>query len=194
MTDHFIETKNLTLDFVDKETGRHLKVSFIEGSDKSGYLTINSSNAANPDYMKVSYHPACNELRYAFTNEYWRNQGRPNQERKKFVQKPISPNQTLVMIYLDKAALFRDDEIDPSHQTVLFPDDGAVELRLAFENSRLTLLSKKIERDQGIEEFIQRSQTKLYEAYPDARGPIKGCVQAPLTGDSLPLKIVVFGI
>ncbi len=98
------------------------------------------------------------------------------------------------MIYLDKAALFRDDEIDPSHQTVLFPDDGAVELRLAFENSRLTLLSKKIERDQGIEEFIQRSQDQLYEAYPDARGPIKGCVQAPLTGDNLPLKIVVFGI
>jgi len=194
MTDYFFEIKEHTFALVDRALSKHIKISIINGSDGSGYLILNSSNPATPDYIKITYHPRSNELIYEFTNEYWGPQKKPNKERKKFTGKPTSPNQTLGMIYVDKSALFRSDKIDKDCTQIIFPEEDATEIKLAFENSRLTVSFRKIPEDSSIKEFIKKSLSQVYKDIPRLKGPVNGCVQALLTGDNLPLRIVLFGV
>jgi hypothetical protein len=191
---HVFETKKLTMAVVDRETAKHIRISFAEGSDRSGYLTINSSNTASPDYIKISFHRASNELRYAFTNEYWRDRGKPNQERKKFVANASHSNQILAFVYLDKSALFRTDGISPSCKTILFPRQGVVELALRLGKTRLTLSSRGIKKNFGVQELIHKTRNQIYKSLPNMRGAINGCVQILLSGETLPLRIVVCGV
>lgn len=194
MTDYYLEAKKCTFALIDKDTGSYIHLSFFEGSDSSGYLTLDSSHRTNPDYIKISYHPKLNELRYAFTNELWEKFDKPNHERKKFVAKPSNPNQYLARIYIDKTALYRADMIDEDHIQTLFPDDGAMEVILSFENSRLTTFFHNIPASTDIDLFIEKSLRQVYSKIPEISGRVNGCIQAQLTGDKLPLRIVVFGV
>lgn len=194
MVEHLFRVKEKTFAIVTEDSSRHINVSIINGSDGSGYLILNSSNSANPDYIKITYHPRSNELIYEFTNEFWKSQNKPNSERKKFVGKPTSPNQVLALVYIDKGALFKDSEIDKDRTQIVFPKEGVIEVQMAFENSKLVVNFRKIPEFENVKEFISKSLDQVYDGIPGAKVPGSGCVQALLTGNELPLRIVIFGV
>ena len=187
----YFETKNATFALIDKKTGKYLAFSFFAGTEGSGYLTINSSNPRNPDYAKFSFHPRSGELRFSFTNEIWKYLNRPNQERVKSREAGIQPNQVLVRIYVDRSALFRTGDVDPSFTKAFFPASKPIELRLALENGRLTLEAKAIE--DTLSTWIEEQRQKIYERIPELNdGAINGCAQL-FADDRLPWRVVVIG-
>jgi len=187
------KTKKSTFALVDKDTNKYLVLSFFSGSDGSGYLTINSSLSKSPDYMKFSFHPKGREFRHAITNEIWKHANRPNKERTKFIKKNIENNQLLVKIYIDRSALFRNDEPDKSFTKLLFPEVKPLQLRFGLEKGVVTMDCKAI--DEDLSDWIQEERSRYYEKMPQLNtGIINGCAEVALDGDNLPLRVVVFGI
>lgn len=195
MVEHSIETQQETLLFINKENGKYLAISFFEGkSDSSGYLTINSMDLGVPDFLKISYHPKNNELRYAFTNEFWSKLNKPNKERKLFIAKPTNSNQILANIYLDNSALFRGNLPRNKYKGILVSSERAVSMCLKFENRRLVLVINQIAPAENIKGSIRINREKIYNKSKHITPPISGCAQILLSDNNLPLKILVFGI
>jgi len=194
MAHYYAETRKSTFELIDSETGRHLPITFFAGRDDSGYLTINGGLARIPDYAKISYHPRDNELRYAFTSEVWGRFKLPNSRRKLFLAKPETDTEILAQIYIHRSALFRTDPIKEDVIRGDFPSEKALQLVLTLEQSRLALEVKSIAKEAGVEVAISDAREKIYGGTLGIQKPITGCTQAVMSGEALPLKLVVFGI